>query len=185
MNELLFLAAAAAPAESGNVVQEISRTFGFNLHHFVAQVISFCIVAFLLYWFAYRKIQGVLETRRERIAESLANAEKIKADVARTEQQRHEILAQANNQANKLIEEARAAAGKVREAETQKAIVEAEQIVAKAREAAALERTRMLADVKRELGRLVVATTTKVTGKVLTADDQRRLNEETSRALAE
>ena len=185
MNEFLFLAAAAASPESGGVVQDIARTFGFNWAHFVAQVISFCIVAFLLYWFAYRKIQGVLEARRDRIAESLRNAEKIKADLARTEQQRQEILAQANNQANKLIEEARAAAGKVRETETQKAIAEAEQIVTKAREAAALERTRMLAEVKRELGRLVVATTSKVTGKVLTPDDQRRLSEETSRALAE
>ena len=184
MSEILILAAAAAP-QSGNVVQDIANTFGFNWHHFIAQVISFCIVAFLLYWFAYRKIQGVLETRRDRIAESLRNAERIKAEVARTEQQRQEILAQANNQANKLIEEARAAAGKVRETETQKAIAEAEQIVAKAREAAALERTRMLADVKRELGRLVVATTSKVTGKVLTPDDQRRLTEETTRALAE
>ena len=181
----MMLAAAAASPEGGNVVQEISRTFGFNTANFVAQLISFCIVAFLLHRFAYRKVQGILEARREKIAEGLANAERIKQEVARTEAQRQEILTQANGQANKLIEEARAAANQVRERETQKAIAEAEQIVTKAREAAAMERTRMLAEVKRELGRLVVATTSKVTGKVLTADDQRRLAEESTRVLAE
>ena len=49
-------------------------------------------------------------------------------------------LEKANVQANKLIEEARAAAARVQEQETQKAIAQAEQIITKAREAAALER---------------------------------------------
>ena len=43
----------------------------------------------------------------------------------------------------------------------------------------------MLMDLKREVGRLVVRTTGVVTGKVLTAEDQRRLAEETQRQLAE
>jgi F-type H+-transporting ATPase subunit b len=47
----------------------------------------------------------------------------------------------------------------VQEQETQKAIATAEQIVTKAREAAAAEHARMLADLKREIGRLVVETT--------------------------
>ena len=83
-----------------------------------------------------------------------------------------------------MIEEARAAAARVREQETQKAIASAEQIIAKAREAAAADHQRMLADLKREVGRLVVQTTATVTGKVLTPDDQKRLAEETTRQLA-
>ncbi len=59
--------------------------------------------------------------------------------------------------------------------ETQKAIAAAEQIIAKAREAAAQERAAMLAELKREVGRLVVQTTTTVTGKILTAEDQQPL----------
>jgi F-type H+-transporting ATPase subunit b len=42
----------------------------------------------------------------------------------------------------------------------------------------------MLAELRREVGRLVVQTTAKVTGKVLTPDDQQRLVEETNRQLA-
>jgi F-type H+-transporting ATPase subunit b len=120
----------------------------------------------------------------KRIAESLANADKIKAELARAEAQRLEILSTANAQANKLIEEGRAAAARVQETETQKAIASAEEIISKAREAAEREHTRMLAELKREVGRLVIQTTATVTGKVLTPEDQRRLSEETAKQVA-
>ena len=83
-----------------------------------------------------------------------------------------------------MIEEGRNAAARVREAETQKAIAAAEQIMTKAREAAAQDHARMLAELKSEVGRLVVQTTATVTGKILTPDDQRRLAEETEKQLA-
>jgi F-type H+-transporting ATPase subunit b len=148
------------------------------------QLISFSIVFFVLWKFAYKPIFTMLQTRREKIAESLANAEKIKAEVARTEVERQKILAEAGDKANKLIDDARQAAARVRETETQKAISAAEQIVAKAREAAAQDHDRMLAELKREVGRLVVQTTATVTGKILTPDDQRRLADETKKQLA-
>ena len=93
-------------------------------------------------------------------------------------------MTQAGDQANKLIEEARNAAVRVREVETQKAIAAAEQIIIKAREAAAQDHARMLAELKREVGRLVVQTTATVTGKILTPEDQRRLAKETEKQLA-
>jgi F-type H+-transporting ATPase subunit b len=150
----------------------------------IAQTISFSLVFFVLWKFAYGPIFAMLQARREKIAEALANAEKIKGEVARTEAERQKILADAGDKANKLIEEGREAAARVREQETQKAIASAEQIVAKAREAAAQERVQMLAQLKREVGRLVVQTTTTVTGKVLTPEDQRRLAQETEKELA-
>jgi F-type H+-transporting ATPase subunit b len=166
------------------IIEDTARDFGVSWGHFFAQALSFCIVAFLLQRFAYKPILGVLEERRQRIAEGLANAERIKAELARTEATRQEILAKAGARADELIEEARAAASRVREVETQQAIAAAEQILAKAREAAALDHARMLAELRAEVGRLVVDTTAKVTGKVLTLEDQRRLAEETNRQLA-
>jgi len=149
----------------------------------LAQTISFSIVLFFLWRFAYRPIFAMLEARRQKIAEGIANAEKIKAELAHTEAERKRVLAQAGDQANELIEQARIAAQRVREVETQKAIASAEQIVTKAREAAAQDHARMLAELKREVGRLVVQTTATVTGKVLTAEDQKRLAEETQKQL--
>ena len=150
----------------------------------ITQLISFSIVFFVLWRYAYKPIFTILQWRREKIAEGLANAEKIKAQLAKTETDRQAVLAQAGDLANKMIEEARAAAAHVREIETQKAIAAAEQIVTKAREAAALDHARMLDELKREVGRLVVQTTTTVTGKILTPEDQRRLAEETKKQLA-
>jgi F-type H+-transporting ATPase subunit b len=149
----------------------------------LAQTISFSIVLFFLWRFAYRPIFAMLEARREKIAEGLANAEKIKMQLAKTEADRLAVLAQAGDLANKMIEEARSAAAHVREVETQKAIAAAEQIITKAREAAAQDHARMLDELKREVGRLVVQTTTTVTGKILTPEDQRRLAEETEKQL--
>jgi F-type H+-transporting ATPase subunit b len=149
-----------------------------------AQLISFSLVFFVLWKFAYGPIFNMLQARREKIVESLANAEKIKVDVARTEAERQKILADAGDKANKLIDEARQAAARVREVETQKAIAAAEQIVSKAREAAAQERVQMLGELKREVGQLVIKTTSAVTGKVLTPDDQNRLAQETEKQLA-
>ena len=150
----------------------------------LVQAISFSAVFFVLWKWAYGPIFAMLQTRREKIAEALANAEKIKCDVARTEVERQKILADAGDKANELIDDARQAAARVRETETQKAIAAAEQIVIKAREAAAQERAQMLASLKREVGRLVVQTTSTVTGKILTADDQKRLAEETEKQLS-
>jgi F-type H+-transporting ATPase subunit b len=179
MNALVLL----AEASSGGQVEQIARTFGVDWPHLIAQIVSFCIVCALLYWFAYQPVLKMLEERRQQIALGQANAEKIKAELDRTEAQRQEVMAQANTQATKFIEEARTAAARLQEQESQKAIAAAEQIMVKAREAAAQDHARMLAELKREVGRLVVETTAAVTGKILTADDQRRLAEETAKEL--
>ena len=149
----------------------------------LAQTVSFSLVFFVLWRFAYRPIFAMLEARRQKIAEAMADAEKIKAELAHTEAERKRILAQAGDQANALIEQARTAAARVREVETQKAIAAAEQIVTRAREAAAQDHAQMLAELKREVGRLVVQTTATVTGKILTPEDQKRLAEETQKQL--
>src|SRR3569623_1714847 len=152
MNQIGVFASIAQDAK------DTAEKFGLNGPDFAAQVISFAIVALLLYLFAYKPILRVLEERRQRIAESLANADKIKAELASTEAARLEILNKANAQANKLIEEARTAAAKVQETETQRAIAGAEQIMVKAREAAAVEKQKMLEDLRKQIGQLVVRT---------------------------
>src|SRR4051812_8194928 len=177
----LTLLAAAGALDSA---RETLETFGWNPWLFLSQVISFVIVAIALRMFAYKPILKVLEERRQRIAEGLANADRIKQQLAEAEQRHSEILAKANAEAQRMIDEARESAGHVAERREQEAIAAAEQILAKAHEASVLEHERTMAELKREVGRLVVDTTSKVTGKVLNSDDQRRLQEEASRQLA-
>jgi F-type H+-transporting ATPase subunit b len=167
----------------GGQIEDIARTFGVDWSHLIAQIISFSIVCILLQRFAYKPVLKMLEQRRQQIAQGQANAEQIKAELARTEERRKEILDQANVQASKLIDEGRAAAARVQEQETQKAIAAAEQIIVKAQEATVQERTRMLGELKSQFGRLVVETSAIVTGKILTTEDQQRLAEETANQL--
>ena len=179
---MLALALQTA-AEGGSQIEEIARTFGVDWPHLMAQIVSFGIVCAVLYFLAYTPILKILAARRQQIADGLANAEKITAELARIEVERHAILARAGDDGKQLIEEARAAAARVQAEETRKAIAAAEQVLVRAQEATERDRARMLADLRREVGRLVVQTTATVTGKVLTPDDHRRLAEETARQL--
>jgi len=163
--------------------KETAETFGWNLWLFLSQVISFTIVALLLRRFAYKPILKVLEERRQQIAEGLLNAEKIKKQLAEAEQRYAEILAKANAVAQKMIDDARESSAHIAERKQQEAAAAAEQIMAKAREASAIEHERTMTELKRELGRLVINTTAKVTGKVLTPEDQRRLQDEAARQI--
>jgi F-type H+-transporting ATPase subunit b len=171
-------------AEGAGQIEQIASTFGVDWTHLGAQIVSFGIVCGILYLLAYKPILQMLEARRQQIASGLANAEKIKAELARIEAARLEVLAKAETEGKQLIEEARAAAARVHAEETRKASAAAEQIVLRGREAADRDRARMLAELKHEVGRLVVQTTATVTGKILTPEDHRRLAEETARQLA-
>src|SRR5437763_13364539 len=182
MPSILILAQASSSFLDS--AKETAATFGWNPWLFLSQVISFTIVALLLRRFAYKPILGILEERRRRIEEGLLNADKIKQELVEAEKRYAEILAKANAQAQKMIDEARESSAHLTERKQQEAIAAAEQIITKARETSAIEHERTMESLKRELGRLVVDTTAKVTGKVLTSEDQQRLQEETLRQLA-
>src|SRR5579862_1805124 len=166
-----------------DIIKQILETFGVEWPKFIAQVILFIVVYLILKKFAFGPIIAMLEERRKRIEESMLNADKIKQQLAESEKRYQEILTKANGEAQKMIDEARASAAAVADRKQQEAIAQAEQIIAKAREATTLEHDRILSELKRELGRLVVDTTAKVTGKVLTPDDQKRLSEDAARQV--
>ena len=179
----VMIATAAAQGFS-DMLKDTADTFGWNWKLFLAQVVSFCIVALLLRKFAYRPILAVLEDRRRKIEEGQLNAEKIRKELAEAEKRYQEIVGKANADAQKMIDEARESAAHLSERKQQEAITSAEQIVTKAKEAAAIEHERQMQALKRELGRLVVDTTAKVTGKVFNSEDQKRLQEEAARQVA-
>ena len=121
MNALVLMAET-----SGGQVEQIARTFGVDWPHLIAQIISFSIVCLLLYRFAYKRVLQALEERRRIIAQGQANSEKIKVELEQIEARRQEVLAQASAQANRFIEEAHAAAARLKEQETRKAIAAAQ-----------------------------------------------------------
>jgi len=179
MSLLNLLAAADA-----GPVEQIAKTFGANVPALIANAISFVLVALILKKWAVGPIQKALEDRRAAIAQGLADAARAKEDLASAQQKAQELLAEVGAQSAKAMEEARAAAARVAEAETRRAVAAAEEIVAKARQSNDAELARLKAELRQEFGRLVVAASLEVTGKILTLDDQKRLAEETHRQLA-
>ena len=179
MGALIYLAAL----QSDGQIARIARTFGVDWPHLLGQIVSFSIMCVVLYLWAYKPVLKMLEDRRKVIALGQANAEQIRAELARTEAMRQDVMVKANAEAARIIEEAHAAAARVQDRETQKAIAGAEQILAKSKEAASQDYERMLTELKREVGRLVVQTTASVARKTLTPEDQRRLAEETAKEL--
>jgi F-type H+-transporting ATPase subunit b len=181
MTPIFDLLAATAPAvegEGGGVAGEILRTFHVDKPFFFSQVASFLIVAFLLKKFAFGPIQKMLEERRSRIAEGESKLRQIEQQLADSERSTAAAIAKANEDAARMINEAKTSAAALSEQKAQEAIASAQQILAKAEAAAQAERAAIKAELKNEFGRLVTATTAQVTGKVLTDEDQKRINNE-------
>ena len=166
------------------ILQQLFDQFGVTWPKFIAQTIVFVIVYGVLNKYAFGPIVSVLAERRRRIAEAQENAEKIKQQLADADVRYKEILAKADAEAKALIDEARASAEAVREKRVQEAIAEAEGVIRKAHESIEQDRRKMEAEVKSAMVGLVAATASKVTGQILTTDDQKRLNDETIKEIA-
>lgn len=167
---------AAAGTEAAS--QGFLDTFGVNTPFFIAQLVNFIIVLIVLKKFAFAPIQSMLEQRRKRIAEGEDKLKRIEQQLADSEKRTQEAIDKANADAQRLIDEAKESAASLSEKKAQEAVASAQQILAKAEEAAKAERIAMTSELKKEFGRLVTTTTANVTGKVLTEEDQKRINEE-------
>ena len=166
-----------------DAIYALLDTFGVTWSKFIAQIILFAIVWWVLNKWAFGPILDMLNERRRRIEEGQHNAEKIKKQLAEAELRYQEVLRKANDEATRLIEEARASSEAHTQKQIQQAIKDAEGIIVKAQESITQERNKMVSEVKMEMVDLVIHTTAKVVGKVITPEDQKRLSEETSRQL--
>jgi F-type H+-transporting ATPase subunit b len=163
--------------------QDIGMQTGFTWPQFIAQCIAVTILFLLLNKLAWKPVRKVLDERSKIIADSMTNADRIKKELSDAEATRLSIIQKANDQANKIIAEAEKSAAAVTEQRAKEATRQAEDIIKNAHAAAELDRNRLFEELKRNIGELVIQTTQKVTGKVLNADDQARLNSETLRQL--
>ncbi|MBV9874324.1 MAG: F0F1 ATP synthase subunit B [Verrucomicrobia bacterium] len=162
----------------------VAEQFGVYWPNLIAQIILFFIVYWVLSKFAFKPIMAMLEERRRRIEEGQINAEKIKQQLAEAQTKYEETLARANAEAQRLIDEVKASGEKLAEEKRQAALAEAQEIVRRTQESLSLERERTMAELKKEVGRLVAETTEKVTQKILTPQDHQKINEETARQIA-
>ena len=180
MNSILdsiSVIAAAAPAESAEG-GSILDSFGVKGPLLAAQFANFILVVLILKFFAFGPIQKMLAERRERIAEGEEKLKRIEKQLAESEETTAAAIAKANEDAKRLIEEAKEGAQAFTEQKSQEAVAQAQQILTKAEAAAKADRDRLHSELKGEFGRLVATTSAQVTGKVLTDEDQKRINDD-------
>ena len=184
VENLLFIAATEAQAGGGNPILELASNFGVDKRILFFQILNFGIVAFILYRFAFKPILATIEERKTEIANGLNFAEDAKAKFAESEKEHAATLLKAQQEAQAIAATARDNAKTFLDQQTQEASTKAEDMISKAKEAIELERKKMLTEVKEEVTRLVVETTSKVLSKELSAEDKSLYNKTASEELS-
>ena len=180
---IIFAASDGIIARLGDTAQTLGERFGFDAPFFVAQIVNFLIVALILYFFAFRPVLKIIDERQRKINDGLQYAEEMKAKLAETEKKYNEIIKQGNQEAQQALDEAREHAKHLMEKQTKEAISRAEDLIANARSAAALEHEKMLQNVRTEVIELVVATTSKVLKKELSEQEREQYAQAASKEV--
>ena len=141
-------------------------------------LVCFAITFFVLKRFAFGPVQRIIDERRQRIRQALEEADKARAEARRLLEEHRSLMQQARGDAEQILAEARRIAeaqgermrGEL-EADRQRRLEETtKQIEAETR--------RALEQIRAEVAELALVATGKVTGKVLTGEDHRRLIED-------
>ncbi len=151
---------------------------GLNLGYLLVQIFNFLILFVILRVWVYKPILGLLEKRRENIAQGLEDARVAAEARANAEKEAEKIIAEAQSEAGKIVREANERAQGV----AKEVKFEAEAEAAKAREAALaeaeIERNRILGDLRGQVAALSIAATQKLVGEALDENRQRILLDE-------
>jgi F-type H+-transporting ATPase subunit b len=164
-------------------ITKLFSDFGISGPFFVAQVINFSIVAFVLWRFAFKPVLANIETRQKTIDSGLKYAAEMKTQLAATQAETMKLLQKAHADAATIVEDVRKTAKEYSDREHQIATERANDLLVKAQTAIELEHKKMLEETRGEIARLVVATTQRVLAKELSDFERTRFNEAASREL--
>ncbi|KAF0093507.1 MAG: F-type H+-transporting ATPase subunit b [Puniceicoccaceae bacterium 5H] len=180
--------AAEAGASHEGIVDSIywmlTEDFGLNGPAFIAQVINFLVVMALLWYFAYKPVVRTIDERQKKISDGIQFAEESKRQLAETEKRQAETLREANAEAQRILHEARERSSAYEEEQRAKVAGELAEMRRRAEESIRLEREKSLSEIRQEVARLVVLTSSKVLRSELTEEQKARLNQSATEQLA-
>jgi F-type H+-transporting ATPase subunit b len=125
-------------------------------------LLAFLIVFYILGKFAWPAIIKGLKEREQSIADSLATAEKVKAEMAQLKSENEALLAKAREERAQLLKEARDTKDKIINEAKETAKAEANKIILDAQAAIQQQKMAALTDVKNQVGTLVIEVAEKV-----------------------
>ncbi|MBC7850021.1 MAG: F0F1 ATP synthase subunit B [Chitinophagaceae bacterium] len=125
-------------------------------------LVSFLVVFFILAKYAWPAIVKGLKERERSIADSLATAERVKAEMAQLQSENEALLAKAREERSLMLKEARDIKDRIISEAKEQAKVEANKIVLEAQAAIQSQKMAALTDVKNQVGTLVIEVAEKV-----------------------
>ncbi len=140
-----------------------------DLGLFFWNLLAFLIVFFLLRKFAWKPILGSLKSREEGIADALATAEKVKAEMAQLKNENEALLAKAREERAQMLREARDTKDKIINEAKDQAKLEANKIITDAQAAIEQQKMAALTDVKNQVGNMVIEISEKILRRELSA----------------
>ena len=172
---LLPLAAEAGDDKSG-LIKPIPGLMVWTL-------ISFGIAFYVLRRFAFGPIQQAIDARRERIRQSLEEADRAREESRKLLEEHRQLRANVRGEAEEILAEARRVAESLRERVREETEADRQRRLEDTRRQIEAETTRALEQIRAEVADLALVAAEKVTRKSLDADDQRRLIDEAIRDL--
>ncbi len=165
-------------AEASSGGGDLLGSMGINWPGFIAQLVSFGIVFFILARFAFPMVQRTLEKRTRIIQEGVENAERARTELAQATANAERIIREARQQQQEII----ANAQKMAEKETARILEEANARAAQLEQQQVARIQQEAARARAELSRLVVNLSINAASKVISRSvdnsDNRRLVEE-------
>lgn len=165
-------AGAAGEEESSNFL--VSPDVGLMIWTFLA----FLVTLYILNRFALPVIKDALDKRASAIEESIAAATRSKEESEALLAEYRERLKEARNQADDIVLRARKNAEAFERDSQDQARTKREELLEQTRKDIDAETRRAIEDIRTEVADLTIKATEKITGRVLTAEDQKRLVDE-------
>ena len=150
-----------------------------NLGDIIVTLTFFTILMLLLKKFAWGPLMGVMDARAEAIANEIETAEKSRIESQRILEEQRDLLKEARNDAQAIVENARTQGEAQREDIIKAARSEVGRMKEEATQEIASEKEKAVSAVREEFVSLSILAASKVLGKELSEDDNRALIEET------
>lgn len=154
------------------------EALGINVPGLIAQIVNFGLLLVLLSLVLYKPVLRMLDQRAARIRESLQQAEAVKQDMAKAEQQVQAHLDEARQEGQVLIGQAAQLGERLKEEARQEARHEADAIISRARSEIQMERDEAIAELRRQFADLTILAAGKVINRSLDKQAHKELIDE-------
>jgi F-type H+-transporting ATPase subunit b len=141
-------------------------------------LVCFGVTYFVLRRYAFGPIQGAIDARRERIRQSIEEADRAREEAKKLLEEHRKLVGKAKSDAEEILADARKTADAQRERVREETEADRQRRLEETKKQIEAETQRALEQIRAEVAELTLVATAKVTGKVLDRDDHRKLIED-------